>query len=137
KFLGAVVDDLAKGECLAVIELCPFGNLNSYLRKHAAQATEESRSAYVLFSDEMEPQGNLSLSVLLHFCKQIGKGMEYLAQMNVIHGDLATRNVFVFEKFNVKITDFGLSRQLYSCANYKKKSQVPLPLAWMALESLS
>ncbi|CAG7833276.1 unnamed protein product, partial [Allacma fusca] len=137
KFLGAAVDGIAKGECLAVLELCPFGNLNSYLRKHAAQASEESRSAYVLFSDEMENQRNLSLSVLMHFCKQIATGMEYLAQMNVIHGDLATRNVLVFEKLVVKITDFGLSRRLYSCMNYKRKSQVPLPWAWMALESLS
>ncbi|CAG7822782.1 unnamed protein product [Allacma fusca] len=62
--------------------------------------------------------------------------MDYLAHKNVIHGDLATRNVLVFDKYVAKITDFGLSRQLYTCASYTKKSQVPLPWAWMALESL-
>ncbi|CAG7815864.1 unnamed protein product, partial [Allacma fusca] len=62
--------------------------------------------------------------------------MEYLAQKNVIHGDLATRNVLVFENQIAKITDFGLSRQLYTCASYTKQSQVPLPWSWMALESL-
>ncbi|CAG7828181.1 unnamed protein product [Allacma fusca] len=56
--------------------------------------------------------------------------------MQVIHGDLATRNVLVFKNYVVKITDFGLSRNLYTYAAYTQKNQVPLPWAWMALESL-
>ncbi|CAG7728623.1 unnamed protein product [Allacma fusca] len=131
KFLGAVVDDLAEGKCLGVIELSRFGNLNNYLRKPSTQPSVDYRNI-----DEMELQGTLPLSVLLHFCKQIAKGMEFIEQKNVIHGDLATRNVLVFENHVVKITDFGFSRKLYTRSNYTKKSKVPLPWAWMALESL-
>ncbi|CAG7820305.1 unnamed protein product [Allacma fusca] len=62
--------------------------------------------------------------------------MDFLSQKKVIHGDLATRNVLVFDNGVVKITDFGLSRKLYNCRNYTKTNQAPLPWRWMALESL-
>ncbi|CAG7820834.1 unnamed protein product, partial [Allacma fusca] len=84
----------------------------------------ESRNAYLILADETEHQDRLQLPVRVYFCRQIAQGMEYLARKNVLHGDLATRNVLVFEKYVVKITDFGLSRNLYSCASYTKKSQV-------------
>ena len=50
--------------------------------------------------------------------------MEFLAEKRVIHGDLAARNVLVFEDFRVKLTDFGLSRKLYTAENYTKKQAV-------------
>jgi len=68
--------------------------------------------------------------------KQIAEGMEYLGSRKVIHGDLAARNILLDEKRIVKITDFGLSRQLYDYNDYIKKQQEPLPWRWMALESL-
>ncbi|CAG7733488.1 unnamed protein product, partial [Allacma fusca] len=62
--------------------------------------------------------------------------MEYLETKKVIHGDLATRNVLLFNGNVAKISDFGLSRQLYENSIYNKKTQAPLPWRWMALESL-
>jgi tRNA A-37 threonylcarbamoyl transferase component Bud32 len=41
-----------------------------------------------------------------------------------VHGDLATRNVLVYDKDRVKISDFGLSRKLYTYSVYKKLKQV-------------
>ena len=43
--------------------------------------------------------------------------------MQVIHGDLAARNVLVFEGFKVKITDFGLSKNLYENSFYSRRHQ--------------
>jgi receptor tyrosine kinase-like orphan receptor 1 len=37
----------------------------------------------------------------------------------------------------LKIADFGLSRQLYHCYNYRKNSDEPLPWRWLAFESLT
>ena len=42
----------------------------------------------------------------------------------VIHGDLAARNILLSEQMEVKIGDFGLSRQLIDYSNYVKKTQV-------------
>ena len=42
----------------------------------------------------------------------------------VIHGDLAARNILLSEQLEVKIGDFGLSRQLIDYSNYVKKTQV-------------
>jgi serine/threonine protein kinase len=42
----------------------------------------------------------------------------------VVHGDLATRNVLLYDKDCIKISDFGLSRKLYTYSVYKKLKQV-------------
>ena len=44
----------------------------------------------------------------------------------VIHGDLAARNVLVFNSNVVKIADFGMSKQLYGAGQYTMKKQVKL-----------
>lgn len=55
----------------------------------------------------------------------------------MVHRDLATRNVLIDEEMFLKVSDFGLSRDIYSdncyhMAHVKDK----LPLRWMALESI-
>ena len=42
----------------------------------------------------------------------------------VVHGDLAARNVLVFPNFVVKVTDFGLARKLYGSGIYSRMSEV-------------
>ncbi|CAG7729950.1 unnamed protein product, partial [Allacma fusca] len=139
KFFGAVIEDLADGKCEAVIEFSPLGNLQNYLQKHSDQNDVGSSNLYLFLSDDMERMVTLQLSALLHFCKQIATGMQFLAQKNVIHGDLATRNVLVFHNYGVKITGFGHPKKIHACSNYKSdsKNQVLFPWAWIALESLS
>jgi len=42
----------------------------------------------------------------------------------VIHGDIAARNILVFSPMTVKLTDFGLSRRLHNYTNYIMNTSV-------------
>ena len=53
----------------------------------------------------------------------------------VLHGDLAARNILLTVNNIVKICDFGLARHVYN-NTYNKSSKAPLPIKWMAIESI-
>ena len=59
---------------------------------------------------------------------------EYLASLNIVHRDLACRNILLGEDKKLKITDFGMSREVEEV--YVKKTKGRLPLKWMAIESI-
>lgn len=61
---------------------------------------------------------------LLVWAFQLARGMEFLASRNVLHGDLAARNILLAENNVIKICDFGLAKAMYNDNNYKKKENV-------------
>ena len=70
--------------------------------------------------------------------------MDFLTEKHIYHGDLATRNVLLTDTLVAKISDFGLSRRLYSDLTEPQdlvKSNddcktMPLPMKWIAMEVL-
>ncbi|XP_036357415.1 tyrosine-protein kinase JAK1-like isoform X2 [Octopus sinensis] len=64
---------------------------------------------------------------------EIAEGMHYLQSKHITHLDLAARNILLTVDTHVKITDFGLAKQMDSDV-YKVKSERSLPLCWSAPE---
>ena len=81
-----------------------------------------------LKSDEdcREPAAMLGLRQLIQVSRQVGAGVEYLAQQRFIHRDLATRNCLVGHQLTIKIGDFGMSRDVYSFDYYKVRTSTLL-----------
>ena len=117
----------------------------------------ESNPGSVMLLQELAPMGDLSEVlreqqfrpseiVLLEIFIQLIEAMICLASNNIVHGDLACRNVLVFEtnaiepKENlVKLTDFGLTRgsTLYSVVdNVPSSTMTVVPVRYAAPEIL-
>ncbi|ETN58172.1 receptor tyrosine kinase [Anopheles darlingi] len=126
RLLGACT----KGDSpLLIIEYCQYGSLKNYLRL--------SRKLEVLNADYENSVEPITVKDILSFAWQISKGMAYLTDIKLVHRDLAARNVLLAEGKVCKISDFGLTRDVYEDDAYLKKSKDRVPVKWMAPESLA
>ena len=132
--VGACTSQLeTNGEIWLLLELCDKGDLKDFLLKHRQE-----------FQEKLTKKGNdIDNRLLLTWSYDVAKGMEYLASKNVMHGDLAARNVLISSEKNskgeilvAKVADFGLSKQLYENSYYRKVERNYVPWKWMAYEFL-
>ncbi|XP_064860438.1 protein-tyrosine kinase 2-beta-like [Oncorhynchus nerka] len=98
-----------------VMELYEHGELGTYL---------------------VEQQRSLTSVTLVLYSLQICKALAYLEGLNMVHRDIAVRNVLVASADCVKLGDFGLSRYVEE-EDYYKASLSRLPIKWMAPESIN
>ncbi|ALC39199.1 Ror, partial [Drosophila busckii] len=90
---------------------------------------------FLISNSPIEKKSLLQLE-FLKIAMQISEGMEYLSGHHYVHRDLAARNCLVNEGLVVKISDFGLSRDIYSSDYYRVQSKSLLPVRWMPSESI-
>ncbi len=103
-----------------VFEYMEKGDLNEFLRQNAPKP----------------PFPGLSNEQLVEFCVEISAGLEYLAQNHYVHRDMATRNCLVSSTYRVKISDFGLSQDVYSSDYFTLGDAEMLPIRWMPPEAI-
>lgn len=72
-----------------------------------------------LIANSPNESKQLSPLQFLLISMQICEGMEYLSGHHYVHRDLAARNCLVGDQLTVKISDFGLSRDIYSSDYYR------------------
>ncbi|XP_062829753.1 epithelial discoidin domain-containing receptor 1 isoform X2 [Anolis carolinensis] len=124
RLLGVCVRD---DPLCMITEYMENGDLNQFLSGHELE-------------DKLggSPSGKPTISypTLIHVGAQIASGMAFLASLNFVHRDLATRNCLVGEGFTIKIADFGMSRNLYAGDYYRIQGRAVLPIRWMAWECI-
>ncbi|KAK3562987.1 hypothetical protein QTP86_013255 [Hemibagrus guttatus] len=98
-----------------VMELYQYGELGNYL---------------------IENQHKLANVTLLLYSLQVCKALAYLEGVNMVHRDIAVRNILVAKPDCVKLGDFGLSRYIEE-EEYYKASLSRMPIKWMAPESIN
>lgn len=81
---------------------------------------------------------NINLSTILSIHKSQPSCIlqEYLSSKGFVHRDLAARNVLVADNKQVKVSDFGLTRELYEESAYHARVQRRLPIKWMSPEAI-
>lgn len=92
-FIVKIIGLLEGPQLRFVQELVGMGSLKTYLKEHR---------------DSLLP---LNINT---WAAQIADGMDYLESKKVVHRDLAARNILLASELHAKISDFGLSRTIYS-----------------------
>ncbi|VVC26315.1 Fibronectin type III,Protein kinase, ATP binding site,Tyrosine-protein kinase, active site,Protein kinase [Cinara cedri] len=169
--VGCCLDE--NKQCMLVVEYCPLGDLQTYLRKVSIKSwyandfyVDQTDPSELIADDSCDKKvvsldaGNnsssrppmvfnncylyhgeenifLTVDDLMSFASQTANGMSFLEKNRIVHRDLAARNVLLSDHHTIKICDFGLSRDIYEQNCYLKSNRGdPLPVKWMALESL-
>ena len=93
-------DSLEKDDKFYILmEYCDDQNLNVFINKHKEK------------SELIEEK------IIYNIIKQICLGLKEIHSKNIIHWDLKPENIFMNKNNEIKIGDFGISKELYS---YKK-----------------
>ncbi|XP_041349618.1 fibroblast growth factor receptor 4-like [Gigantopelta aegis] len=134
--IGLIGTCMLTGQMAIILEYAELGDLLSYLKDKSSKLEN-----YVSISPEgdiaeQEKPNITEEKELMVFAWQIARGMTYVHQQKCIHRDLAARNILIASGPVAKISDFGLSRDVYENGYYFRASKGQLPYKWLSPEAL-
>ncbi|XP_065642992.1 proto-oncogene tyrosine-protein kinase receptor Ret-like [Hydra vulgaris] len=103
---------------------------------HQYLETTKSVKSYASNNNSLDDNGAITTDDLLSLAWQIASGMEYLPSIKVVHQDLAARNVLVGAVKNIKVSDFGLTRNVNNDQIYTSIHSRRLSLKWMSVDAI-
>ncbi|XP_072295265.1 inactive tyrosine-protein kinase transmembrane receptor ROR1 [Eucyclogobius newberryi] len=115
-----------------LFEFLPQGDLHEFLIMRSPHSDVGCSS-----DEDGTVKSSLDHGDFLHMASQVAAGMEYLSSHSFVHKDLAARNILVGEQLHVKISDLGLSREIYSSDYYLIQPKILLPIRWMPAEAIA
>ncbi|KAL5015005.1 hypothetical protein ScPMuIL_009275 [Solemya velum] len=84
-----------------------------------------------------QPSKNITVLELLEIAQQIADGMAYLEELGIVHRNLSARNCLLCDQNTVKVSDYGLTKDLFSKDYYfLDESRSKHLIKWLAPETL-
>uniref|UniRef100_A0A336M573 CSON012001 protein n=1 Tax=Culicoides sonorensis TaxID=179676 RepID=A0A336M573_CULSO len=101
----------------------PKDNLKSYLQH---------------YRDGIHIQNGIPLNTrqLVDIALHISRGLLYMHNNNLLHGDIATRNCWINSELNVCLGDNALAKDIFSAEYHCIGDNESRPIKWMSLEAL-
>ena len=105
-----------------MMEYMKEGDLSQFLQRYSEIVTTPSNNTQI------------ATSTLVYMASQIASAMKYLAALNFVHRDLASRNCLVGKHYTVKVADLGVTKDIYQSHYFRVQGNTLLPIRWMATE---
>jgi len=103
-------------------------------RAHTCNTTRHDIHNFQLLHNELVTAIPLALKVKLAY--QAAKGMAFLHSSGIVHRDLKSLNLLLDHKWNVKVSDFGLTLFKDSIMKKENNQRIVGSIPWMAPELL-